>query len=99
MKPSLRITMLGKVSVHLAQDNLPDHTPQRAQDFLAYLALHRGTPHAREALAELFWPEGGQPHVRKYLRHALWQLNSRLLAMGRPWAARRRVPRQRGTGR
>ncbi len=88
MKPPLRITLFGKFSVHLGQDSLLDRTPHRAQELLAYLALHRDRAHPREALAEVLWPEGEGSHGRKYLRQALWQLHSGLLAAGRPRAAR-----------
>ncbi len=88
MKPPLRITLFGKFSVRIGEESLLDHAPQRAQELLAYLALHRGRPHPREALAELLWSDGEQPHSRKYLRQALWQLHSGLLALGRPRAAR-----------
>lgn len=86
MKPPLRITLFGRFSVHIGDDSLLDCTPHRAQELLAYLALHRGRPHPREALAELLWPDSEQPHARKYLRQALWQLHSGLLAARRPRA-------------
>jgi DNA-binding SARP family transcriptional activator/predicted ATPase len=41
---------------------------------LAYLGV-TGTPHTREHLATLLWPETEQERALAYLRNALWQLN------------------------
>jgi hypothetical protein len=45
---------------------------------LAYLAV-TGTPHNRDALATLLWPERSQSRARAYLRRALSELNRTLL--------------------
>jgi predicted ATPase/DNA-binding SARP family transcriptional activator len=41
---------------------------------LAYLGV-TGTPHTREHLATLLWPEAEQNRALAYLRNGLWQLN------------------------
>jgi DNA-binding SARP family transcriptional activator len=57
---------------------------------LAYLAV-TGTPHSRDALATLLWPERSQSRARAYLRRALSELNRTLgegsLAIDRETAA------------
>ena len=88
MKPEIRITLFGRFSVRCGDQLLLDHTPHRAQELLAYLVLHRGRAHPREALADLLWPAGESQNSRKYLRQALWQLHSGLVALGRSRAAR-----------
>src|SRR6185295_11838651 len=64
-----------------------DHAPLKAQELLAYLTLHTGKAHPRETLAELLWGDQDTPNSRKYLRQALWQLHSGLVAVGRTRAA------------
>jgi DNA-binding SARP family transcriptional activator len=51
---------------------------RKAQDLLAYLLIYRDRPHAREVLAELFWGERSSSQSKKYLRQALWQVQSAL---------------------
>jgi DNA-binding SARP family transcriptional activator len=87
MKPAIRITLFGKFSVHMGDEVLLDHAPHKAQELLAYLTLHTGKAHPRETLAELLWGEQDTPNSRKYLRQALWQLHSGLVALGRTRAA------------
>lgn len=83
MKPALRISLFGKFSVHLGDEVLLDHAPHKAQELLAYLALHRAKAHPRDTLADLLWHDLDTPNARKYLRQALWQLHTGLLVMGR----------------
>src|SRR4051812_4389599 len=46
----------------------------RLQSLLAYLLLHRNSPHARQHLAFLFWPDANEAHARANLRKALYEL-------------------------
>lgn len=87
MKPAIRITLFGKFSVHMGDEVLLDHAPHKAQELLAYLTLHRGKAHPRDTLADLLWGDQDTPNSRKYLRQALWQLHSGLVAVGRARAA------------
>src|SRR5882672_6223668 len=87
MKPAIRISLFGKFSVHMWDEVILDHAPHKAQELLAYLTLHAGRAHPRETLAELLWGEQDTPNSRKYLRQALWQLHSGLVALGRTRAA------------
>jgi len=76
MRPKIRISLFGKFTAR--HDALPllDGIPQKVQELLAYLILHRDRAHTRETLAELLWDEYETPHARKYLRQALWQLKA-----------------------
>src|SRR5689334_8219545 len=87
MKPPIRILLFGKFTARLGEETLIDHLPPKAQDLLAYLVLHRGRPHPREALGEVLWGERDSPNTRRYLRQALWQLHAGLVALGRRRAA------------
>src|SRR5688572_23540940 len=49
--------------------------PSRAgQSLLAYLVLTAGTPHRREKLAGILWPDFPDDNARKNLRHELWRI-------------------------
>jgi DNA-binding SARP family transcriptional activator len=48
------------------------------QELLCYLLLYRGRPHSREALASLQWGDNSTAQSKKYLRQALWQLQTAL---------------------
>jgi len=48
----------------------------KARELLAYLLVHRGRAHTREALAAVLWPDGSPAQSKKYLRQALWQLQA-----------------------
>lgn len=55
--PRLDICLLGKFQIKVAdQQGIALHQP-RLQSLLAYLLLHRDTPHSRRKIAFLFWPD------------------------------------------
>ncbi len=73
----LEIRLLGQFDVR--RDSAPVDIPSRpAQSLLAYLALHPGTPHQREKLAGLFWPDAAEANARSNLRAALWRIRKSL---------------------
>lgn len=51
---------------------------RRVQELFSYLLLHRERPHSREMLAALLWGDRVTAQSKKYLRQALWQLQSAL---------------------
>lgn len=51
---------------------------RRAEELLSYLILNPRRLHSREAMAALFWEHASPVQSRKYLRHALWQVQSAL---------------------
>jgi DNA-binding SARP family transcriptional activator len=57
---------------------VPGLHPRKTQELFAYLLLHNHRPHSREILANLMWSRSTTQQARKYLRHALWQLQSAL---------------------
>jgi DNA-binding SARP family transcriptional activator len=57
---------------------------RKVQELLIYLLLHRAHPCTREFLATLMWGERNDAQAKKYLRQALWQLQSALEAACHP---------------
>ena len=75
----LQIRLLGQFDVRL--DGKRVLIPSRAgQSLLAYLALTAGTPHRREKLAGMFWPDTSDENARKNLRHELWRIRKAVAA-------------------
>ena len=73
----LEIRLLGKFDLRQAGNSIA--LPSRpAQSLLAYLILTAGTPHRREKLAGLLWPDSLEETARDNLRHALWRVRKAL---------------------
>jgi DNA-binding SARP family transcriptional activator len=72
-----RINLLGNFRLTKANDQ-PVRLATRAQELLSFLVLHRHRRHSREALAALLWEGASAAQARKYLRHALWQVQAAL---------------------
>lgn len=51
---------------------------RRARELFSYLLLHRHRPQLRETLANLLWEDAPPEQARKYLRQALWQIQTTL---------------------
>ncbi len=69
----LQIRLLGQFDVRLGGKRIL--IPSRAgQSLLAYLVLTAGTPHRREKLAGILWPDFSDDNARKNLRHELWRI-------------------------
>jgi len=69
----LQIRLLGQFDIRL--DGKRVTIPSRAgQSLLAYLALTAGTPHRREKLAGILWPDTTDENARKNLRQELWRI-------------------------
>jgi DNA-binding SARP family transcriptional activator len=83
----LQVQLFGRFSIRCGDIEL-EIEARKTQELLAYLLLHREQPHAREALAEQLWGERAGTQARKYLRQALWQLQTALDARCAPDGAR-----------
>lgn len=78
----LQIRLLGQFDVRMEGKRVT--IPSRAgQSLLAYLALTAGTPHRREKLAGIFWPDTTDENARKNLRQELWRIR-KALSVGQP---------------
>jgi DNA-binding SARP family transcriptional activator len=73
----LEIRLFGQISIQRGGEPLSGLL-SKATELLCYLLMHRERGHAREALAGLFWPDAPDPLAKKYLRQAIWRLQSKL---------------------
>lgn len=74
---SLQIQLLGKASIY-DRYQAAITIPTKAQELFFYLLLYSSQPHEREALTALLWADISPDRAKKYLRQALWQLQSTL---------------------
>jgi DNA-binding SARP family transcriptional activator len=74
----LSVCLLGKFSARRDEDELTGLDVTKIQHLFCYLLLYRMRPHTREALGALLWGDSPTAQSKKYLRQALWQLQSAL---------------------
>lgn len=72
----LEVRLLGQYALTL--DGRPLVIASRPARLLFAYTLLNQTPHTREHLAELLWPDSSQANARSNLRHALWRLRTDL---------------------
>lgn len=77
---TLSVSLFGRFRIANAQDAIAGLQQRRAQELLSYLLLHRDRAYPREALASLLWEDADATQARKYLRQALWQIQTTLQA-------------------
>lgn len=77
---ALAVRLFGKFDVHRDGRPVADLEACRVQELFSYLLLHRDRPHPRTALAGLLWGDRPGAQHMKYLRQALWQLQTALEA-------------------
>jgi len=76
MVSALRIFLFGKFDVQYGEQVLTGLDARKVQELFCYLLIFRKSPHLRESLAALLWGGNSTARSRKYLRQALWQLQS-----------------------
>ncbi|MBX6363449.1 MAG: AAA family ATPase [Gemmatimonadetes bacterium] len=74
----LDIRLLGALELRLDGAPLPPLESARARSLLARLLLDAGTPHPRQHLAFLLWPDSTEAQARTNLRHVLHDLRRAL---------------------
>ena len=72
---SLHIHLLGKIQIFDSKKTAIT-LPLKAQELLVYLFIHCNQPHEREKLSAQLWPNVPENRSKKYLRQALWQLQT-----------------------
>ena len=77
----LQIRLLGQFDTRVDGKRVTIPT-RAAQSLLAYLVLTAGTPHRREKLAGIFWPETSDENARKNLRQELWRIRKGISTQG-----------------
>lgn len=75
MKVDISITLLGKFAARRGGKAILDHAGRKVQELVAYILLHPGRQHRREAIASLLWPESDREQGLKNLRQTLWLLH------------------------
>ncbi len=78
MSHHLDVRLFGRFSVFLNERPINGLDACKLQELLSYLLVHRDASHARETLASLLWGDSSTAQSKKYLRQALWQLQSAL---------------------
>jgi len=73
----LQIRLLGQFDIRLDGKRVTISS-RAGQSLLAYIALTAGTPHRREKLAGLLWPDISDESARKNLRQELWRIRKAL---------------------
>lgn len=74
----LHISMFGRLRCTTDGHEVNGLEARKVQELLVYLVLNRSHACTRDSLATLLWSERNESHARKYLRQALWQLQSAL---------------------
>lgn len=74
----LEISLLGKFAIRCEGREVACFQAQKVQELFSYLVLHHDKAHHRDQLADLLWGELDVDDSKKYLRKALWKLNSEL---------------------
>ncbi|NUM43477.1 MAG: hypothetical protein HUU38_02140 [Anaerolineales bacterium] len=78
------IRLFGRFRLELEGGEPFEIESRKAQELLCYLLIHRNRSHARETLAETIWGESPDSRAKKYLRQALWQVQSAFAAITDP---------------
>lgn len=78
----LKATLFGKFSMEHDSLHLQGIEARKAQELLSYLLIFRDHVQARELLSETLWGEQSSINSRKYLRQALWRIQSALKLNG-----------------
>ena len=79
--PEISVHLLGKFHIDGVTTPQTALDAGKARELFCYLLLHRDRPVPREMLAGTLWAGSPNDHARKYLRQALWQLQSGLSSL------------------
>jgi DNA-binding SARP family transcriptional activator len=70
----LSISLFGTPEFYLGSNPIQGIESDKVRALLAYLAVHADSPHRRDTLSALLWPEVGSEQARHNLRQALHNL-------------------------
>lgn len=73
---TLHFSLFGKLKICDDHQTFIALEARRAQELLCYLLLYRNRLHEREKLATLMWCDAPAPQSKKYLRQALWKVQT-----------------------
>ena len=74
----LKVHLFGKFDVQRGDQHVKGLEAGKEQELLSYLLLSRERCHPRETLANLLWSDTSTERSKKYLRQALWHLQTAL---------------------
>ena len=77
---TLKLQLFGKFSAQRDARSVKGLGAGKEQELFSYLLIHRDRSHPRETLASLLWGDNSTERAKKYLRQALWHLQSALEA-------------------
>ncbi|MBK9052316.1 MAG: hypothetical protein IPL78_15845 [Chloroflexi bacterium] len=72
----IRIFLFGRFYLEYGEQKLLNFESQKIQELFSYLLMYRSRPHPREKLASLLWCDCSTTQSKRYLRQALWQLQT-----------------------
>ncbi|GJH13055.1 hypothetical protein CBA19CS11_29475 [Caballeronia novacaledonica] len=75
---AVTVRLFGRLDICCGDKPAGTLNARRARELFCYLVLHRHQPQHREMLADLLWEDASPEQARKYLRQALWQIQSAL---------------------
>lgn len=75
---ALAFRLFGKFSVCSGAEFVKRIDGGKEQELLSYLLIHRQRSHPRETLATILWGDTSTERSKKYLRQALWHLQTAL---------------------
>jgi DNA-binding SARP family transcriptional activator len=81
---ALSVRLFGRLTVHHDGHVVEGLEAYRVQELFSYLLLHRERVHPRETLAGLLWGDTPAAQQKKYLRQAIWHLQTALEAHSSP---------------
>jgi len=68
--------MFGRFCVRRDEKTVNGLDACKLQELFSYILVFRDSPHSRESLATLLWGDSSTAQSKKYLRQALWQIQS-----------------------
>jgi DNA-binding SARP family transcriptional activator len=84
----IEIRLFGQVTIYRAGEPITGLETGKVQELLCYLLLHRDRAHSRDVLADTLWGDHPTARAKKYLRQALWQLQTVLKPLAGSTAGR-----------
>jgi DNA-binding SARP family transcriptional activator len=72
----ISVQLFGKFCVRRDTETLTGLDACKLQELFSYILVFRDVPHSRESLAALLWGDCSTTQSKKYLRQALWQLQT-----------------------
>ena len=74
----LSISLFGKLCVRCGEEDIVCFDSVKQQELLCYLLVYRKRLHVREKLASMLWGASTLTQSKRYLRQAIWLLQSSL---------------------